>query len=87
MKFNSETITVRDTVFEIRELSVGELLPLIRMLSEDQDAAQLEIMRRSVWVNNQPIGEDFDRLPGQVLMKLMGPVMRINALGDEDEGK
>lgn len=88
MKFNSQTVTVKGTAFEIRELSVGDLLPLIRKLSDDPDAAQLEIMRKSIHMNGKPLGEDFDRLPASALMKLMNPVMQINALGDdEDEGK
>lgn len=86
MIFNSKTVDIKGTTFEVRELSVGDMMPLIRKLSDDPEAAQLEIMRRSVHLNGSPMGEEFDKLPGSMLMKLMSLVMEINNLGD-DEGK
>ena len=82
MKFNTETVSIRDTEFEIRELSIGELLPLIKTLEEDSIAGQRLLMGKSIYIDGEQLGEKYDDMPASIMMKLMPVVMEVNSLGE-----
>ena len=86
MEFKSEVVTVRDVEFEVRELSIKEMLPLLKVLEDDPVTGQAEMMRLSLHVDGEPIGEGYDDLPASMMMKLVPVVMEVNNLSG-DEGK
>lgn len=87
MKLNNKIVVVRGQEFDVRELTVAQLMPLLGALSEDPQEGQMRIMERSIHVNGSPVGEGLQDYPGAVLLKLMPVVSEINNLGDDEEGK
>ena len=86
MIFKTQKVTIRDVEFEVRELSVRDLMPIIRMLNDDPEEGQNQLMEKSVYQDGQQLGEDFGDLPAAVMMDLVGPVMAVNSLDEAAEG-
>jgi hypothetical protein len=84
MEFKTESVKIRGSVYEVRELSVRDMMPLMRELENDPVAGQADLMRKSVFLDNQQIGERYEDLPASVMMKLVPVVMRVNSLGGEE---
>ena len=84
MKLNTKTITIRGDKFEVRELTIKEMMPLMSALQEDQEAGQMALIEEAVTQNGIPITnvEDF---PAGAFLKLANAVMEVNELGG-DEG-
>ena len=85
MELQSKTIEFRNEVFEVRELTVGALLPMLKMMEDNPQEATAAITRASVHVGGKPIGKDLDGYPAALFMKLVNVVTEINQLGG-DEG-
>ena len=67
--------------FEVCELSVREMLPVMRMMSEDSEAGQLELLGAAVKINGVAVGsEAIQELGMGMYMKLIGEVTKINGL-------
>ena len=67
--------------FEVCELSVREMLPVMRIMGEDSEAGQLELLGASVKINGVAVGsEAIQELGMGVYMKLIGEVTKINGL-------
>ena len=69
--------------FEINELSVSKMLPILPKLQNDDESlnAQMDIMRLSVRINDQPVGEGVDDIGLSTYMRLVDEVVNINGLG------
>ena len=89
MQLLSEKVEIRGEEFEVRELTVGVMTPLLENLEEEGGVGQRGIIMASVYQNGEPIGERLNEMPSVVYRKLIPVVMRLNALGPEDdtEGK
>ena len=85
MKLNTEAFTYRGEKYEIRELTVGQLMPMLNKLAEDTSGAQYEIMKMAVWKDGKAIGDDAESLPGGMLLPLLQAVSRLNALTSQSE--
>ena len=85
MKFNTKTVTLRDTDFEVRELSIGQLMPLIRLMNDDAEEGQMRLMAASIYVDGVALDDDFEDLPASMMMQLAPHVMEVNNLEDDEE--
>ena len=86
MQLNSETVTIRDTEFEVRELTVAQLLPALQTMAEDDSLGALQLLKISVHMDGEPIGDALESMPSEVFMKLSPVSMRVNNMGQEEEG-
>lgn len=69
--------------FEVCELSVREMLPVMKLMGEDSEAGQLEMLGTAVKLNGTAIGsEAIQELGMGMYMKLIGEVTKINGLDD-----
>jgi len=88
MEFKTKTVEIRGLTFEVRELTIRDMIPLLKTLEDEPVAGQAEMMRRSLYIDGAPIGEKYDELPASMMMKLVPVVMEVNNLGGgDDEGK
>ena len=86
MKFNTKEVSIRDVTFEVRELSVRDLMPIIKMLNDDAEEGQNQLMAKSVYQNGLQLGDTFGDLPASVMMELVPHVMSVNSLDGEEQG-
>jgi hypothetical protein len=86
MKFNTKEVIIRDVTFEVRELSVRDLMPIIKMLNDDAEEGQNQLMAKSVYIDGVQIGDAFGDLPASAMMELVPHVMSVNSLDGEEEG-
>jgi hypothetical protein len=86
MKLNSQTITVRDQEFEVKELTIKQLMPMLSTMREEPEAGQLELIKASVFMNGKPLGDDVESLPAGVYLEIMKAATEVNDLGGDDEG-
>jgi hypothetical protein len=81
---NEKTVNVSGVDYTIRELTIGQMLPLMEKLQgEDSTKAQMEIVSLSVCVDGNPIGDEAANLGFSTYMGLSKHVMAINGMGDE----
>ena len=70
--------------YEVHELSVKVMMPIIKVIQEDDSAGQLELIGASVHENGQPIGvEGAEDLGMSDFTKLAAAVVEINGLDVE----
>ena len=85
MKFNTKNVTIRDTDFEVRELSIKQLMPIIREMDTNPEEGQMQLLAASVYVDGVALGADFEDLPASLMMQLAPHVMEVNNLDDSEE--
>lgn len=83
---NNNTIEVNGRKFEIKEMSIGEALPIIGKLSGDGAAeAQIDMLNACVTESGNAIVAA--ELPFSYFTPLIGEAMKVNGFGgDGDEG-
>ena len=81
-------VTINDIEFEVHEVSVGFILPILpRLSSTDHEViqeAQLDLMKGCVYRNGQAIGEAVLELGLSTYMELIESVMDVNGLNNPD---
>tara|TARA_R110000796_G_scaffold73686_1_gene165648 strand:+ start:273 stop:539 length:267 start_codon:yes stop_codon:yes gene_type:complete len=87
MKFNTKKVTIRDVEFEIKELTIGQLMPIVKLMNDDAEAGQIELMAASIYMNDEPLGSEYENLPASMMMKLAPHVTEVNNLDDGEEEK
>ena len=85
MKLKTNALTIRGEKFEVRELTIKEMMPLISALQEDPEQGQIKLIEEAVTQNGLPIG-DIQSFPAGAFMKLANAVMEVNELSDEGNG-
>ena len=85
MKLKTKALTIRGETFEVRELTIKEMMPLISALQEDPEQGQIKLIEEAVTQNGLPIG-DIQSFPAGAFMKLANAVMEVNELSDEGNG-
>ena len=69
--------------FEVCELSVREMMPIMRMMGEDSEEGQLHLIGAAVKIDGKAIGhEAVEELGMRDYMKLVNAVTAINGLDD-----
>ena len=82
MKLKTKTIVVRDETFEVRELTIKEMMPLMTALQEDPELGQIKLIEEAVTQNGNPI-TNIGNFPAGAFMQLANAVMEVNELGDD----
>ena len=72
------TLSIGDA--EIRELKMKDVAPL---LQAGVDNLGFELVKHAVFVNGQPVGDQFDELGMKEGMALVQAVNEVNGLSDE----
>ena len=85
MKLNTKTVTIRGEKFEVRELTINEMMPLMAGISEDPEAGQMALVKKCVYRNNALVGDELDTFTAGAFLKLTAAVTEVNDLGG-DEG-
>ena len=85
MKLKTKALTIRGETFEVRELTIKEMMPLISALQEDPEQGQIKLIEEAVTQNGLPIG-DIQSFPAGAFMQLANAVMEVNELSDEGNG-
>ena len=69
--------------YEVCELAVREMLPVMRLMSEDAENGQLHLLGAAVKVNGIAIGYDaVEELGMSDYMKLVNAVTKLNGLDE-----
>ena len=80
-------ITIRDVTYEIKEATVGDIMPYMALMQSDPQAFQSKLMASVVCVDGEPLGEHgLSALPLSVFMELVPAVTDMQGFGSE-EGK
>ena len=84
MSLKEKHVSVNDTRYIVRELTIGQMLPLMERLSgDDAQKAQMEMVSLSVHDENDSALRDRAELLGvSAYMELTKHVMEVNGLGD-----
>ena len=70
-------------IYEVRELTVGQMLPIMSLANDDPSKFQQEMCKRSVCLDGEPLGDLLDDLPFAVFMQTLLPaVLEMNSLGE-----
>ena len=82
MGLQVKTIEINDEQFEVREIKIGEVLPILPRLEDpdQQQEAQLDIMRLCIAKDGLAMGEDVLDLGMHTYLQLAEEVMQINGL-------
>jgi hypothetical protein len=64
--------------YEVRELTIGELFPIIDLLSTDTKAFQLELAKLSIFKDDKALGEELLKLGIRDYMQLIPAVMEVH---------
>ncbi len=73
--------TIKKVVYEIRELTVGECLPIMK----DGENAGLNMVKVAVSIDGKQLGEDAMNLGYSTFNTLMGEVNKLHGIGGDDE--
>lgn len=84
MNLKSKVVTINGEEYEVREITVGKMLPILPRMNneEEQQEAQLDLMRDCVYVNGKPVGDAVTELGISTYLKLAEVVMEVNGLSE-----
>jgi hypothetical protein len=74
-------------MYEIKEATIGQLLPIFPLIETDPKSFQFELVKVCVYKDGQPIGAAAADLPVSEYMKLAIGVMEKNSFGADAEKK
>ena len=82
MSLQIKTVTVKGVKFEVREITIGEVMPILPRLSDTEQAqdAQMEIMQLCIKKDGKSMGEKVADLGISTYLDLAEEVMAINGL-------
>lgn len=85
MKLKSKDIVINDERYEVREMAVGAMLPMLPRMqdSETQQEAQLDLLKQCVYYEGQPLGDEIDCIGISTYLALAEAVMEVNGLSTE----
>ncbi len=73
--------------YEIKEITIGAMLPIMGLIETDSKQFQLEMVKQCVYKDGKPLGDEALNLPISEYMSLAVKVMEVNDLGGGKEGK
>jgi len=87
MKVRETEVTIDDQTFTIREISVGEMMPILPRLEiqEEAQGAQLDMMKKCIVQDGQLLGDRISELGISTYLKLAQELMKL--LGMTEMGK
>ena len=80
----SKVVMIDDTKYEVREITIGEVMPILPRLNNEDEAqeAQMDIMKLCIVKDDKPMCEDVLNLGIASYLKLAEEVMLINGLSE-----
>lgn len=69
--------------YEVKELNAGSMLEIIELATTNPKQFQLEIVKRAVYVDGNPIGDKVLDLPFSQYMEMAVAAMEAHKFGDE----
>lgn len=80
---NEKKVKIGNVDYVVRELTIGQMMPLMEKLSGDESSkAQLEMVSLAVCVNGEALGDSVDALGFKAYIELSKHVMEVNGMGD-----
>lgn len=91
VKVNESNVIIGETEFVVKEPTVGEIMPLLPLLSSDDQEvlqnAQLDLMKLCVYFEGDRLGDGVAAIGVSTYLVLTEEVMKVTGLsGDADEG-
>lgn len=77
-----KNIEVDGVSYTVREIKVGEMMPILPRLNSDDDALQAQAQKDMVAACVSPLN-DIDELPFSTYMALTNVVLEVNGLGND----
>jgi hypothetical protein len=70
--------------YEVRELTVGQMLPIMSLATDNPSEFQRKMAAMSVCIDGQPVGDLLDDISFSVYMQeLLPAVVEVNSMGEE----
>jgi len=84
MSLKRKALTINDTEYEVREITIGQVLPILPRLEDPEQAqdAQMDIMKMCIVQDGEAIGDAVVDLGLSSYLKLAEEVMVINGLSE-----
>ena len=84
MGLKTKVVKVNDDEFEVREITIGQVLPILPRLQDPAQAqdAQMDIMMMCIHADGKPLAEEVSNLGLGTYLKLAEEVMKINGLSE-----
>lgn len=70
--------------YVVKELTLGEFLPMMKLIGENSSEGQSELMKRSVTLNNEPLGEKLNDIGASQFMPLWKAVAEVHGLTEPE---
>jgi hypothetical protein len=85
MKLKSKEVVINDERYEVREMAVGVILPMLPRMqdAETQQEAQLDLLKQCVHFDGNPLGDEIDCIGISTYLALAEAVMEVNGLSTE----
>jgi len=80
-------VVLESGTYEVREPTVGVLFPIIDLMEKSPKDFQMALVKKSIFVNGQPIGESVNNLGLGEYIKLMQAVLEVTGLSGDTAGK
>jgi len=84
MSLKCKVLTVNEVEYEVREITIGQVLPILPRLQDEEQAqeAQMDIMKLCIVQDGKALGDKVPDLGLGTYLKLAEQVMRINGLSE-----
>ncbi len=85
-----KNVEINGEKFVVSEISVGVILPILPRLQgepQEQQDAQIDMMRQCIFIGDKPIGDDLMEIGLSAYLQLAEEMMKINGLEADEKGK
>lgn len=80
-------VTINGEVFNVRELTIGEMMPLWDLLTSNSQQGQIEMLKLAVHKDGQQMGDAVLNLGLSFFLPLLTAVMELNNMTPDEEGE
>lgn len=81
-----EDVTVGDTTYQVKELTIGQLVEILPKLSGgESNKAQLELLRMCVCKDGVLLGDQVDGIGSSAFMAFVSAAMKVNGMAEGNE--
>ena len=90
MKLESKEVKIGDEKYTVKEISMGDMLPIMPRLqgsAEEQQNAQFDMMKKCIFLDNKAVGDALMQLGVRAYMQLTHAVLEVNGLDGVEGGK
>ena len=83
----TKQVVLESGTYEVKEPTVGVLFPILGLMEKSPQDFQMALVKKSIFINGQPIGEAVNDLGLADYMALMSAVLEVTGLGGTEAGK